>query len=58
MWPLLVVSISSPSSEGGGLIVEELIGRFLPPVSISSPSSEGGGLEDLVKNNWHVKSFH
>ena len=36
------VSISSPSSEGGGL--SSVLGLVVPAsVSISSPSSEGGG---------------
>ena len=38
----LNVSISSPSSEGGGRIFYEWV-EGSSPVSISSPSSEGGG---------------
>ena len=38
-----LVSISSPSSEGGGLIEINPGNAILIRVSISSPSSEGGG---------------
>ena len=38
------VSISSPSSEGGGFHFLLTKGKKSQMVSISSPSSEGGGL--------------
>ena len=39
----LTVSISSPSSEGGGCFLSLLGSCWATEVSISSPSSEGGG---------------
>ena len=38
-----LVSISSPSSEGGGISAYERYEEGVDKVSISSPSSEGGG---------------
>jgi hypothetical protein len=39
-----ILSISSPSSEGGGLTLQGVnMTDISPEVSISSPSSEGGG---------------
>ena len=45
------VSISSPSSEGGGLPYIFRTTIYSPLVSISSPSSEGGGKEELFYDN-------
>ena len=39
------VSISSPSSEGGGNDLKQTVIESAHMVSISSPSSEGGGLK-------------
>ena len=40
----VLVSISSPSGEGGGSHFQQYSGvSFTPQVSISSPSGEGGG---------------
>ena len=56
----LIVSINSPSGEGGGL-QEELyeIDEIYKEVSINSPSGEGGGkIEHLIKDSEMLSGFH
>ena len=50
-----LVSISSPSSEGGGNIIIEAFEA--DQVSISSPSSEGGG-ETALRDMDYITRFH